>query len=116
MNLVISLLALLKQNCVDVTFQVIDGDERFLEREGERLGIADANQQSSGEAGALRNCDGIDRFVSVFRLGQCLTECGPDTMCRLMSHWTRVCRLMRLSRKPTKLVSSVQTIVVRWCV
>jgi hypothetical protein len=38
-------LALVQQDGVDVSFQVVDGDERQTLREGEGLGEGDAHQQ-----------------------------------------------------------------------
>ena len=43
---------------VDVAFEVVDGDEREVGSEGERLGKADADKQGSGEAWAFGDGDG----------------------------------------------------------
>ncbi len=37
---------------MDVAFEVVDGDEGFVEAEGEGLGVGDAYEEGSGEAGA----------------------------------------------------------------
>ena len=52
--------ALIQQHRVDVAFEVVDGDERKLVGEGQRLSVGDADQQSSGEAGAGGDGDGIE--------------------------------------------------------
>ncbi len=44
---------------MDVTFQVVDGDERLAEPECQRLGEGDADQQRSSEAGARGDGDGV---------------------------------------------------------
>ena len=44
---------------VDVAFEVVDGDEGFVEAEGEGLGVGDADQQRAGQAGALGDGDGV---------------------------------------------------------
>ncbi len=48
------------QDCVDVAFQVVDGDEGFVEAEGEGLGVGDADEQGPGEAGAGGDGDGVE--------------------------------------------------------
>ena len=39
---------------------MVDGDERLAEREGEGLGVADADEQRAGEAGAFGDGDGVE--------------------------------------------------------
>ena len=78
LQFVIALLPLLEQHGVDVAFEVVDGDQRLVEGEGQRLGVADADQQSSGEAGTLGYGDGIDGVVGVLGFGQSLTHDGHD--------------------------------------
>jgi len=49
----------LHQHRVDVAFEVVDGDERLGQPEGQRLGEGDADQQSAGEPGAFGDSDGV---------------------------------------------------------
>ncbi len=64
-DLPIAFLALLEQNGVDVTFKMIHGDQRLVEREGQRLGVADADQQGAGQARSLSYRQRIDRLISL---------------------------------------------------
>ena len=48
---------LLEQNCVDVAFQMVDGDERLVERERQSLGIGNADVQGARESGAFSDSD-----------------------------------------------------------
>ena len=52
LQFVIALLALLEQHGMNVAFEMVDRNQRLIEGEGQRLCIADAHQQRSGEAGA----------------------------------------------------------------
>jgi hypothetical protein len=61
---------LLQQHGMNVSLKMIHGDQRLLQRKGQRLGIADANQQSARQSRPLRDRDGIDRLISLSRLGQ----------------------------------------------
>ncbi len=61
-----------------MAFEMVDGDQRLVEGEGQRLGVADADQQCSGEAGALGDGDGVDGFVGVLGLGQRLAHHRHD--------------------------------------
>ena len=45
---------------VDVAFKVIHGDERKVVCKGESLGVGDADQQRTGEAGAGGDGDGVE--------------------------------------------------------
>ena len=78
LQFVVALLALLQQHGVNVAFEVVDGDQRLVEGEGESFGVADADQQGSGESGALRDGDGVDGVVRVPSLGQRLAHDGHD--------------------------------------
>ncbi len=51
---------MLEQHGVDVAFEVVDGDERLAERVGEGFGVADADEQRAGEAGAFGDGDGVE--------------------------------------------------------
>lgn len=44
---------------MDVAFEVIDGDEGKVVREGEGFGVSDADQKRSGEAGTGGDGDGV---------------------------------------------------------
>jgi len=48
---------------VDVAFEMVDGDERFVGGEGERFGEGDADEQCAGEAGAFGYSYGVEIFV-----------------------------------------------------
>src|SRR5258708_37773595 len=63
----------LEENGMDVAFQMIDGDERFFQSESKRFGKTDSYQQGSGEAWALRDGDGVDRFVGGVGFGDRLS-------------------------------------------
>src|SRR5581483_9973678 len=77
-EIVISLLALLEKNGVDVTFKVIDGDERLVESKGKSLGVADADQQRAGESGTLRDRESIDGLVGSRGVGESFAHNGND--------------------------------------
>ena len=70
LEFVVAFLPLLEQDGVDVAFKVVDGDERLIESESERLRIADSDEEGAGESGPLRNGYRVDRFVSVPGIGQ----------------------------------------------
>src|SRR5664279_4369544 len=57
---------------MNVTFQMIDGDQGLVERERQRLRVTDADKESTGQSWTLRHRDGIDGLISVPRLGQSL--------------------------------------------
>ena len=52
--------ALVEQDRVDVAFEMIDGDEWEVVGEGESLGVGDADEKRSGEAGAGGDGDGVE--------------------------------------------------------
>ena len=60
LQLAVAVLPLFQQHGVNVSFEMIDGDERLVERISERLGVAQADQQRAGQSGALGDGDGID--------------------------------------------------------
>ncbi len=76
----ITFLPLFQQNCMDVAFKVIDCNQRLVEGEGQRLGIADADQQCSRKPGTLRDCDCVDGAVSLIGLSQGLPYDGNDRL------------------------------------
>jgi len=59
---------------VDVAFEMVNGDERDVLREGEGLGIGDADQERSGEAGTAGDGDGIE----IVEGNICLGKGGAD--------------------------------------
>ena len=50
----------LHEDGVDVAFEVVDGDQRLVEAEGEGFGVGDADEQCAGEAGAFGDGDGVE--------------------------------------------------------
>ena len=67
-----------QQNSVDVTLEVVDGDERLAQGEGQRLGIGDSNQECACQPGAFcdRDCVQIGEADAGFI--QCRTYHGND--------------------------------------
>src|ERR1039458_47961 len=78
LQIVVAPLSLLEQHSMNVALEMIDGNQRLVEREGQRLGVADAHEQRSSKAGALSHRDSIDGFVGVLGLGQRLAHYGDD--------------------------------------
>jgi len=68
----------LQQHGVDMALQVIHGDERLAQREGERFGIGDADQQRACEAGAFGDGDGVQVGEADSSAGDGLTHDGND--------------------------------------
>jgi len=88
----------IEQDRVNVAFQMIDRDQRLVERERQRFGIGDPDQQSARESRTLGYGDGIDRFVGTLRFRQSLahhrnnrpqmlarSQLGHNSSIRLMS-------------------------------
>ena len=71
-------LAFEKQDGVDMTFEVVDGDEGQVLSEGESFGVGDADEKCSGEAGAAGYGDGIEIGEGNVGLGQCCADYGND--------------------------------------
>lgn len=59
----------LHEDGVNVALKMVDGDEGLAGSEGQRLGIKDADQERSGETGALRDGDGVKVFEADAGLG-----------------------------------------------
>ena len=76
MKVAIFALPLLEQYGMDVSFKMVHSDQRLLQRESERLGKADADQQSARQSRPLRDRDGIDGLISLSRFGQCWRTTG----------------------------------------
>ncbi len=68
----------LQQHGVDVAFEVVDGDERLAEREGQGLGVGDADEQSAGEAGAFGDGDGVEVVHGDAGFGDGFAHDGDD--------------------------------------
>ena len=56
----VSLLALFEQDGMNVTFEMINRNQRLFQRERQRFGVADADQERSGKARALGDGDCVD--------------------------------------------------------
>ena len=63
-----------KNHCVNVAFEMIHGDKRLVECQGENLSVGHTNEECAGEAGALGDGDGVEVSESDF----CLVECFAD--------------------------------------
>jgi hypothetical protein len=61
---------------MDVPFQMVNRDQRLLQRKGESFCVTDPHQQSSGQTGTLSYGDGTYRIVGVAGFGE-----------RLSNHW-----------------------------
>ncbi len=48
------------QDGVNVSLQVVDGQERFVQGKGQRLGVSNSNQQCSGQARSLGDGNGVE--------------------------------------------------------
>ena len=59
---------------MNVSLKVVDRNQWLIERKGQSLGEADADEQRSGQSGALRDRDGIDGIVSMSGFRQCLAN------------------------------------------
>ena len=57
---------------------MVDGDEGDVLREGQRLGVGDADQEGSGEAGPGGDGDGIEVVEGDARLGEGGADDGDD--------------------------------------
>ena len=76
--IVISLLTFLEQDGMNVTFEMVHRDQRLVESEGQRLGIADADQQRAGQSGPLGDGQRVDGLVSLSGIGQRLADDRHD--------------------------------------
>jgi len=63
---------------MDVTFEVIDGDEGQPLREGKRLGVGDAHQQRSGKPGPGGDCDSVQIGKRDASVGKCRANDGHN--------------------------------------
>ena len=60
-QLMISLAPFLQQHRMNVAFEMIHCDQRFIESKCQSLGITDSDQQSARKPGSLGDGDGVDR-------------------------------------------------------
>src|SRR3954471_1228575 len=74
----ISFLPFFQQDGMDVALKMVNCDKRLVEREGERLGIANADEERSCKAGTLGYSDGIERLVSFTGFRECLSDDRND--------------------------------------
>src|SRR5580704_10870646 len=51
--------AFIEENSVNVAFEMINGNERKVVRESQRLGVGDADQKGAGKAWTRGNSDGV---------------------------------------------------------
>ena len=72
MQVCIFVLPRLQQYGVNVSLKMVHRDQRLLQGKSQRLGIADAHQQSPRQSRPLRDRDGIDRLISLSRFRQSL--------------------------------------------
>jgi len=63
---------------VDVTFEVVDGDEGLVQAEGEGFGVEDADEECAGEAGAFGDGDGVELVEGGVGLGDGGADDGHD--------------------------------------
>ena len=78
LQLTIALLPLLQQHGMNVAFQMVDRNQRLIERKGQRLGVADPDQQRSGQSRALGDGDCVQRVVSLIAFSQRLPDNGNN--------------------------------------
>ena len=78
LQFVIAFLSLLQQHGMDVAFNMVDGNQRLVECERQRLGITDTHKQCAREPGPLRHRDSVDRVVAVLGLSQRLPHDRHD--------------------------------------
>src|SRR5580658_6321155 len=69
-QIVISLATLFEQHSMNVAFEMVHRDERLVESERQRLGIADANQQRTSEPGPLSDGYRVHGLVSLSGVSQ----------------------------------------------
>jgi hypothetical protein len=98
LQLAISLLPLLEQHGMNVTFKMIDSDQRLLQRECQSFRVADPHQQRTGEARPLSYGQSVDRFKGLARFRQRLPHDGnnrPQMFARSQLRDYTTIRLMR---------------------
>ena len=78
LQIAIAVLALFEQHSVNVSFEMVDGDERLVSGESEGLGVAQADQQSARESRALCDGDCVDGFVGLAGIFESLANHRHD--------------------------------------
>ena len=78
LQVAVAVLPFFQQYGVDVAFEMVDGDERLVGSEGEGLGVAESDEQGTGEARALGYGDGVDGFVGLAGVFEGLAHHGND--------------------------------------
>jgi len=68
----------LEKDRVDVSFEVIDGNERFAEGLRESFGISDSHQERTNETRALCHAHGVDVGEIEAGLGKCFADDWDD--------------------------------------
>ena len=63
---------------MNVSFEMIDSDQGFVEGEGQRFGVSDSDQQGAGQPGSLRDGQRVDRLVGMPGIGQRLADHGHN--------------------------------------
>ncbi len=71
-------LPLIQQHRVNVTFEMIHGNQRKMIRKSESLGVCNAHQKCTGKPGAGSHSDGIEIGERKVRLGQCGADHGNN--------------------------------------
>src|SRR5713101_635074 len=69
---------ILKTNGIDMTFDVIDADQRFVQRERHRLRVRNAHQQRTNQARSDRDRDAVDLFFRQARARERLFDDRND--------------------------------------
>ncbi len=67
-------LAFLEQDGMNVSFEMIHSDQGLVEREGQRLGVSDSDQQRPGQPRPLGDRQRVDRLVGLSGIGQSLAD------------------------------------------
>ena len=73
-DFIVSLLPLFEQHGMNVSFQMVHGDQRLVERERQRFGVADADKQRAGKSGTLSHGERVDGLVTLTGLGESLAH------------------------------------------
>jgi len=71
-------LAFVEQDCVDVAFEMVDGDEGQGGGKGQGFGVGDADEERAGESGAGGDGDGIQIGEGHTGLGERCAHHGND--------------------------------------
>ena len=69
-HLAIIFLPFLEQHGMNVSFEMIHGDQRLVEGEGQRLGISDSDQQGARQPRPLGHRQRVNRLIGLPGIGQ----------------------------------------------